>query len=585
MRKRKIISFILIMFLVVSFTACQKDVDEDQGTPNDNGKDNENQVQYKPEFGGTMVVPISHVDTLNPLLDNSLSQYYFNKLIFEGLFEFDESLDINPALAESYEIKDNGRKISVKLKDNVLWHDGEKFNAEDVKFTINVMKYAATDSIYSQLMTEIYKPGNPGDLQHILSVNVIDEYNLEIAFDRSYSNSLESLIFPIIPKHLFAGDSRNLEEAYQLALTKEGYNPIGTGPYKFDSYDELKLITLKSNEDWWNGKTYIEEIQGKILEDRDLAITSFESNIVDIALAINVDWEKYAQNGDINIYDFISQKYSFLGFNFKNEVFQGEKGKALRQAIAYGIDRDYIIEHVYLGHGTKVDVPIHPDSWLLSEKDSSTYKYNVNKAREKIESAGWKDSNEDGIYEDESGSNLRLRLLTNSYNELRRQTANSIAEYLEDIGIVVVKDYNSNRKDEITEDMAENQWNEVVGKISSGDFDMTLLEWELSYIPDLAFAFHSSEIEEGTNIIGYEDETMDNLISNAFKAGTREDKNNAYKELQNYLIEELPYVSLYFDNSALLVNNKIKGDINPKSFNIYYNIQDWFIEGEPITEE
>ncbi len=573
------------MFLVVSFTACQKDVDEDQGTPNDNGKDNENQVQYKPEFGGTMVVPISHVDTLNPLLDNSLSQYYFNKLIFEGLFEFDESLDINPALAESYEIKDNGRKISVKLKDNVLWHDGEKFNAEDVKFTINVMKYAATDSIYSQLMTEIYKPGNPGDLQHILSVNVIDEYNLEIAFDRSYSNSLESLIFPIIPKHLFAGDSRNLEEAYQLALTKEGYNPIGTGPYKFDSYDELKLITLKSNEDWWNGKTYIEEIQGKILEDRDLAITSFESNIVDIALAINVDWEKYAQNGDINIYDFISQKYSFLGFNFKNEVFQGEKGKALRQAIAYGIDRDYIIEHVYLGHGTKVDVPIHPDSWLLSEKDSSTYKYNVNKAREKIESAGWKDSNEDGIYEDESGSNLRLRLLTNSYNELRRQTANSIAEYLEDIGIVVVKDYNSNRKDEITEDMAENQWNEVVGKISSGDFDMTLLEWELSYIPDLAFAFHSSEIEEGTNIIGYEDETMDNLISNAFKAGTREDKNNAYKELQNYLIEELPYVSLYFDNSALLVNNKIKGDINPKSFNIYYNIQDWFIEGEPITEE
>lgn len=585
MRKRSFISIILVLVLILGVVGCQED-DEIKDPSEDNvvEEDNKEEIEYRPVVGGTMTVPITYVRTLNPLLNNDLSLYYFNKLIFEGLFEFDEDLNVKPQLVKNFKIESNGRKIVIELKENVLWHDGEPFNSEDVEFTINTLKYGASESVYREMMSNIYKPSNPEDLRHILDVEVIDEYNLEILFDRSYGNSLESLIFPIIPKHKFDDGNSSLNKQYQKALTVKEYEPIGTGPYMFKNYQELKSIKLESNENWWNGDLYIQSIEGKVLSDKELAITSFETKKVDIAIPIGIDWEKYSQNKNINIHEFISQNYVFLGFNFRNELFQGENGKALRKAIAYGINREGVINKLYLGHAKKVDVPIPPESWLIYD-ETNTYNFNVGKARGILEAAGWKDTNEDGIYEDEEGKNLSLRLLVNSYNYLRREEANMVSEYLKDIGIEVVKDYNTNSNKEVTEKMAEEQWNEVVNKLYEGDFDMTLMEWKLSYIPDLAFAFHSDEIETGTNIIAYKNETMDTLITDAFKGTSREEKKEAYEKLQRFLLEELPYVSLYFKNSALLVSSKIRGDINPKSFNIYYNIEDWYILREPIESE
>lgn len=587
MRKRSVVSLIIILFLLLGTIGCQVDLDDDLVDPNDGnvGEDDGNdETKYKPAYGGTMTVPITYVDTLNPISSGNLSMYYFNKLIFEGLFEFDEKLNVKAQLAEDYTIEGNGRRIVINLRQDVKWHDGEPFTANDVKFTIDVLKYGASKSAYEDLMLSIFKPTSLEDLKHIMNVNVIDDYKLEIAYDRSYSNSLESLVFPIIPMHRFSEGSESKEDQYERALAQEDYQPIGTGPYKFNEYQRLKQISLKVNENWWKGKAYIEEIIGKVLEDEGVTISSFETKIIDLTPTLGVDWEKYDQKDGINIYEYVSQNYAFLGFNFRNQLFQGEKGKAVRKAIALGINRDNIIKKVYLGHATKVDVPVPPDSWLHSD-DTAVYDYNADKAREILESAGWQDTNDDGIYEDENGKKLTIRLLTNSYNVLRLKTANMIADYLEEIGIEVVKDYDTTKRDEITEQMAETQWDEVVNKLYTGDFEMTLLEWELSYIPDLSFAFHSSELEEGANIIGYENETMDNLLVRAFRAETREEKAKVYKELEDFLIEELPYVSLYFKNSALLVNNKIKGDKEPKPFNIYYNIEDWYILRDPITED
>ena len=293
-------------------------------------------------------------------------------------------------------------------------------------------------------------------------------------------------------------------------------------------------------------------------------------------MALEVDWDKYLQNKQIDIYDFVSQNYVFLGFNFTNEIFAGEKGQALRKAIAYGINRKKIIDKIYLGHGLQIDVPISPNSWLISD-EAYTYSYNASRAKSILEQAGWRDTNEDGFYEDENGSTVSLRLLTNSYNDLKGKTADIIAENLEDIGIKVIKDFDSVSKKNITEELIQNQWEEVVNKISARDFDMALLEWELSYIPDLAFAFHSSEIEEGLNIISYRNENLDNLIVEAFQTNSRADKKEVFKRLQSVLIDDLPYFSLFFKESALLLNSKIKGEINPQSFNIYNNIQNWFI--------
>lgn len=585
MRFKRLVVIILVTVMTIMTFGCAANNNLDENEQGKNQNDEQEQiVDDTPVYGGELVLPISRVDNLNPLITKDKSMYYFNKLIYEGLFEFDENLNTQNILAEDYEITDNGQIINIKLRDNVFWHDGEKFTADDVKFTIELIKYSALNSVYRDMMTSIYKPANPNDIEHILNVNVIDENNLEIHFDRSYSNALESLIFPILPKHRFAEDGVVNKSVFEKILNEEEFTPIGTGPYKFVEYNKLKSIKLTANQNWWKGKPYITNITGKILGGNDVTITSFESGLINLSPTSGYDWEKYAQREKVKIYEYVSQLYEFLAFNFNNELFQGEKGKALRRAIAYGIDRHSIIKKVYLGHATQVDVPISPNSWLISD-EGNTYGYDTDKAREILESAGWTDNDNDGIYEDAAGKKLTIRLLTNSYNKLRRQTAEMIIENLKNIGINVIPMYDDRELDNITQNMVDNQWNEVQEKIANKDFDMALLGWELSYVPDLSFAFHSSQIDQGSNFISYRNEEMDELLVKAFRASTRESKREAYEQLQALIIGELPYVSLFFKNSSILVDGTVRGEIAPKSFNIYYDIDKWYIPEVYQTEE
>ncbi|KPU27833.1 peptide ABC transporter substrate-binding protein [Caloranaerobacter sp. TR13] len=578
MRHKKLLVAFIVLMLTISLIGCGIDNKLDDIKGKQNGSESTDQKKvYEPTFGGEIVVPISYIKTFNPLLSSNKSLYYFNKLIYESLFDFDENLNLKKVLVEDYKISKDGQTVDIKLKDNITWHDGYKFTASDVKFTIDVIKYAANDALYKDMLAAAFKAAKPTDIQHILNVKIIDDLNLQINFDRAYSNALESLTFPIIPKHQFVDEGVKTKKKTYLKVLSEDIVPIGTGPYKFSKYNKLKWVELVRNDDWHLGRPYISKIIGKILSDNELAVVSFETGQLDLTRTEGVDWEKYAQNNKVSIYEYITQKYEFLGFNFKNELINSEKGLALRKAIAYGINRDNIINKVYLGHATKTDVPIYPDSWLLSQKN--VYNYSIDKAKEILNKAGWKDIDNDGILEDENGKKLKVRLLTNSYNPLRLKTANMIIEDLKTIGIEVIPQYDATI-DNIDAETAEKQWNDMINQIKNGNFDLVLLGWELSLLPDLSFAFHSTQIKEGSNFINYKNESMDKLLVKAFRATTRSEKKDVYEEIQKLIVDDLPYVSLFFRNNAILVDGKIKGEITPNYANIYSNIDKWFVPKE-----
>jgi peptide/nickel transport system substrate-binding protein len=565
---KRIVCILLSLIILLSVSGCN--IEEKLRNPNelqDNGEDEEF-VETQPNYGGEITVPILHVKSLNPLLSSDRSLYYFNKFIFEGLFDIDEQMNIKNVLAEEYNIEGDGKTVNIKLRENVIWHDGENFTSDDVKFTVDVMKFAY-NSQYARELSGAYKIS--ARLLQTADVKITDRYNLKITSNYGSSDIIESLIFPIIPKHKFLGN-----KPYENALSSNGNNLVGTGPYKKTEYNKLKSVVLQSNEDYWNGKPYIDKIAGRVLNDDDLSLISFESGQVDVTTSQGVDWEKYAQNKNVRIYEYASQQYEFLGFNFRKELFMSERGRALRKAIAYGIDRQSIIQKVYLGHATQIDVPIHPDSWLVSD-DANSYGYNVNKAKETLEAAGWADNNGDGIYEDAEGNKLSIKLTTNSYNDLRRKTANIIAQNLRNIGIEVIKDYNESETENVTEEMSDKQWQEVQNKLTSGSFDVILLGWDLSYSPDLSFAFHSSQVAGGTNFIAYQNPEMDVLLNETSNTVSREQKKQVYEKIQKNIIEELPYVSLFFVNNSILANKKIKGEITPSTLNIYNNIDKWYI--------
>jgi len=563
--------------ILFSTSGCR--IDERLGTQNelnDNSGNDEN-VDISPTNGGEIVVPILHMNSLNPLLSSDKSVFYFNKLIFEGLFEIDENMDIKSILVESYNFSDDGLILEIKLKDNVKWHDGEKFTSEDVKFTIDVLKYAMSDPNHFENLAEAFKAS--ASLLQTINIEIVDAYNIRLMLKNKSADILENLTFPIISRHNFF-----VSNSYDVALSLENYNPIGTGPYRMDEYNNLKSVVLKANSEYWGDKPYIEVVTGKILKDYELSLTAFESGQIDVTTSQGFDWEKYAQNQNVKIYEYTSQQYEFLGFNFEKELFAGEKGKALRKAIAYGIDRQSIIQKVYLGHATQIDIPIHPNSWLVSNY-SNSYGYNINKAKEILELAGWEDINGDGIYEDADGKNLSLSLSVNSYNDLRKRTADIIVENLRSIGIDVKKDYIEITPENITDEMLDTEWQEIQDKIKNGEFDVILLGWDLSYIPNLTFAFHSSQIENGSNFISYADEEMDSLLNKAIALDSRELKIQVYEDIQKKIVEELPYISLFFLNESVLLDKRINGEINPSYFNIYNNFDKWYILEQPEENE
>lgn len=570
MKNKKIIYLLIISLFVSIVSGCQLEKGEEKETKNNQTSTQE--PKSVPELGGEIILPLTTFNTLNPLLTENSSYYFLSKLIFEGLFQFGKDLNVEPQLIESYEVLENGFKIKIKLKENVLWHDGERFTSEDVEFTVNAIKYANANSIYKGMFDESAGAFTPSDIRRILSVDIIDENNLSINFDRSFSNNLEVLTFPIIPKHKFSNDKN-----YANALQAEDYTPIGTGPFKFESYEKMKQMVLTANEHFREGRPYIDKVIGRVFDSEEDILQAFETGEVNVATTIGIDWDKYTHEDRIRTVEFISSNYEFLGYNFKNNVFSSEIGKDIRKAITYAIDRDQVIEKIYLGHGTQIDVPIHPNSWLISE-EANQYGYNLDMAKKILRDIGLTDSNGDGILE-KDGKNLSFKLLTNTYNPLRNKTAKKIQEDLKSLGIEVkiYPEINEEKEDEVSKENIENQWLEINKEIKNGNYDIVLSGWKLSVIPDLSFAFHSSQIKYGTNIINYSNAEMDKLLQTVFLNGTREDKKQAYKKLQEFITEEVPYTSLLFKDKVLLMDSKIKGEIEPSFFNMYKGIEKLYI--------
>jgi len=550
-----------LFFTLILLTGCN--IVENIGQAEETSQDESDSLtEYEPEYGGHIVLPITKVDSLNPLTVNNESYFYFSKLIFESLFDFDKNFQVVKELVEDYAFKGDN-VIIIRLKDNVYWHDGEELKAEDVAFTINTIKYANNETVYKKMWKEFVGSYNYSNLNKIVDVKVIGDLNIEITFDNRVVNKLEILTFPIIPRHRFVDSVENVQ-AYQRALNKENYIPIGTGPYKFVSFQKSKSIELVYNENYRNGRPYIEKITGRIFRDKNLILTAFEAGQVDVAISDELDWDKFRENTSVRIVEFVSRECEFLGFNYRKEFFN-KYGAILRKAIAYGIDRQAIIENVFLGHATQSDLPIHPDSWVLSGS-SNIYGFNMDKARQELEKMGWQDIDADGYYEDENGKDVILRLITNSYNPFRKETADLIVENLNQLGIHVIKDYPESIPNNLTEKDMSEQWNRVNEKISKGDYEIVLSGWILSPVPELTFTFN----------YGYNNEVMDNAL-NQLNNSNEEDKLRAYEKVQSIILQDLPYISLFFKNQALLINNRIKGDIDPTFYDIYRNIEEWYI--------
>lgn len=517
---------VLILVMLMMVTGCgNNEVVQEEADSSENIE-----ATFNPEDSGALQMAVTRPSSLNPLFNGNESLTQMYHLVYEGLVTFNENREIEPELAKEWEWDERGQSITFTLRSNVTWHDGELFKPEDVIFTINAMKNKVSNLDYPFIHADI--------INQIADARKVSDHQVQISFSRPFSGGLEALVFPILPQHLFDGSGSSL-------LTSDDFPIIGTGRYQIVEHDMSRTFKLNYYPDYWGESPYIKEIFVSVVPDREAAMSMFESGEIDIVEPLSIDWTKHTDRDEVTGKSFLSNKYEFIGVNFTNEWMDQ---KELRQAIAYAIDREQILQQLYFNHGVVTDTPVFPHSWL-SASDELTYSFHQETARQMIQ----------GL---EIPEETVFTLLTNEDNQLRVATAHVIAEQLSEVGLAV--------------EVEKADWEDFQDRIAQRDYDMVLAGWHLSFLPDFSFAFHSTQRDAG-NFIQYQNDDMDEILENIFGAANQNQKQEEWGRFQRLFVEEMPYISLFYKNHAILHRETLKGDLKPHAFNLFNGIENAYV--------
>lgn len=531
---KKTILFLLTLLLLFS---CNKNTGRKTYTPL-------NVATAKPDYGDNLIEgTIGEASNLIPFLASDSASHQVADLIYNGLVKYDKNLNIVGDLAERFEIRDKGLKIIFHLRKGVKWHDGKEFTVDDCIFTYRIITDPNTPTPYA------------GDFLKVKKVYALDKYTFVVEYSEPFAPALASWGVSIVPKHLLEGKD--------ITKSELARSPVGTGPYKFEQWIPGDRIILKANDDYFEGRPYIDRIIFRVLLDTSTIFLELKSEGVDFSGLTPLQKARQSNQKEFqdlfNEFEYLSFSYTYLGFNLKREPFNDIR---VRKAIAYAIDKKEIIKGVLLGYGVEATGPYKPDMKYYNG-NVEKYEYNVEKAKNLLKEAGFVDENGDGILE-KNGKPFRFTLLTNQGNDLRIKTAEIIQRRLKEVGIDM-KIYAI-------------EWAAFIKEfINPRRFDAVILGWTIPQDPDLYDIWHSSKIKGmGLNHLSYSNDEVDKLLEQGRITFDEERRRKIYFRIQEILADEVPSVFLFVPYALPVVHKRFKG-IEPAPSGISYNKYRWYV--------
>lgn len=490
---------------------------------------------------------IGDASNLIPMLASDSASHEVAGFVYNGLVKYDKDYDIVPDLAESWDIEDDGKLLRFHLRRDVYWHDGEKFDAHDVMFTYRTIIDPKTPTAYA----EKYKL--------VKQAWLIDDYTIEFTYDKPLAPALISWgALQMLPEHLLEG-----KDISTSPLTRR---PVGTGPFRFKTWETGSRIVLERNERYFDGAPNLLGLLYRIIPDQNTQFMELRAGNIDIMGLSPLQYLRQTDAQDFNDrytkYKYLADGYTFLGFNLTKPPFDDVK---VRQAIAHAIDKEEIIKGVLMGLGEVATGPYKPGTrW--HNPDVARTPYNPQKALSLLKEAGYGDTDNDGIV-DKGGRPLSFTIVTNQGNPLREKTAQIIQERLKTVGIQA--------KIRVIE------WTVFLKEyVDRGNFEAVILGWNILQDPDIHNVWHSDNaVPGGLNFVRYKNAEMDELLVQGRHTFDEQERLRCYFRIQEILAREQPYVFLYVPYSLPVVSSRIHG-IEPAPAGITYNLDEWFVPQE-----
>lgn len=523
---------ILTVFMLFSIHGCGRD-DGDKNSGKGSG----------PAYGDAIIQgSIGDASNLLPVISSDSVSSELNQLVYNGLVKIDKNLNLTGDLAEKWDVSDDGRTITFHLHQGVRWHDGKPFTSKDCAFTYRVMVDPKTPTAYAE------------QFKQIESVETPDDYTFRVTYSRPFARALITWGMYIVPAHLLEGKD--------ITTSPLARHPVGTGPYRFKEWLTGQKIIIEANPDYFEGKPYIAQKVLRIIPDNATMFLELKSGGLDWMKLTPVQYQRQTEtkdfNNNYNKFKYLDFSYTYLGFNLLKERF---KDKRVRQAIAYAIDKDEIIQGVLLGLGAPANGPYKPDHWVAN-KNVKPYPFDQSRAKELLAEAGWTDSDKDGII-DKDGRPFEFILMTNLGNKRRETTALIIQQRLKEVGISVK--------------VRTIEWTAFLKEfLDKKNFEAVIMGWTIPIDPDLYNVWHSSKTAEGElNFISFKNEEVDELIDKGRFTLDQEERKAAYDRIQEILYEEVPYVFLYYPDALPVVSSRFRG-IQPAPAGIDYDFIKWY---------
>lgn len=531
--------FIVYILCAVFLISCSKNSEIVEIQPEVEEQLEEQEEVVTPKKGGEMTISMRSPKTLNPLLNEDITVDSVLKLMFEPLVKLDESNKPVPNIASSFYISADSKSVTIKLRSDIKWHDGTALTSDDLIYSLNTLKGEASAlSIYKDCVKDI------------INFTKVDDLTVNINYKDLYFGSLYSLNFPVVPQHYFKDKKTSVGKVPP---------PMGNGAYEFSDYLFNKELILKSTKNSFNKNSYIDSIKVLITLDDETDMYAFDQGLIDVITSNISGWGRYRGKKEIEFTDYVTNIYDFIGFNLNNINLENKK---FRQAIAMAINMDDIVDSIYLSHAVRAYSPINPSSWLHSD-NLTKYEYDLEGARELLSSLGFLDDR-NFLYkvQNDIATELKLRILVNEENEERFKIASIIQESLRHL--------------KINSEIHSVSFEEYIQRVKSKDFEIFLGGYNLSEVPDISFAFHSSSIQNGQNYFNYKNELLDSLLVSAVNTTSENTFKSLLQDVQKIISDDIPCISIAFRNSVLLTDKNIYGNKKPTQNNIYENIEEWF---------
>ncbi len=500
------------------------------------------------------------VDTLNPLQASSSAEVAASRLLFSSLYTYDKTGTLHPDVASSLAIDDSGEIYTVKLREDVRWHDGRELTADDVVFTIDLITNPETRS-RSSLRT------NWRDI----TVEKLDTYTVKFTLP-AYAAFPHALTFPIVPKHI-------LQDVPAAAIPESGFasEPVGSGPFVFrllqnvDIASNHRTVHMVANTDYFGTTPKLGRFELHAYPETEALQRSLESRAITAAADVPMSLAQISVDRGYKQQQFPLDNGVYLLFNTTGSVLED---RDVRRALQRGIDTD-AVRRAAGENLPSLGLPFISSTYFANTDLPTAPSYNTDQANKLLDDAGW-ERNSAGV---RSNDDTTLSLgLTTVKNEQFERVVETLAQQLRSLGVEV----------EVTVvDDGQPGSNFRQDVLQQRNYDLLVYELPIGADPDVYAYWHSSQLGvSGYNFTNYSNSVSDAALASARDRTDPELRRAKYVTFARQWLSDAPAVGLYQQVSTYVYNKNATaipaGSTLVMSSDRYSSVSQWTVSRGPV---